>query len=159
MRKVLFDECPMCDKTHEVEEWKRIETAIVQGQKVSYTEKIFFCQNASDDMNMFVNGSMLNENLTRCRNAYRIQNGLLTSKEIAGIREEYGLTSEEFSKILGFKEDRIKRLEAKVIQDKETAQLIRRFHTDKDFAADLVQKSVNVLPEGKSEEVLKKLKK
>ena len=102
---------------------------------------------------------MLNENLTRCRNAYRIQNGLLTSKEIAGIREEYGLTSEEFSKILGFKEDRIKRLEAKVIQDKETDQLIRRFHTDKDFAADLVQKSVNVMPEGKSEEVLKKLKK
>lgn len=68
-------------------------------------------------------------------------------------------TSEEFSKILGFKEDRIKRLEAKVIQDKETDQLIRRFHTDKDFAADLVQKSVNALPEGKSEEVLKKLKK
>lgn len=145
IRKVLFDECPMCDKTHEVEEWERIDTAMVQGQKVSYTEKIFFCQNASDDMNMFVNGGMLNENLTRCRNAYRIQNGLLTSKEIAGIREEYGLTSEEFSKILGFKEDRIKRLEAKVIQDKETDQLIRRFHTDKDFAADLVQKSVNAL--------------
>lgn len=102
--------------------------------------KNILCQNASDDMNMFVNGGMLNENLTRCRNAYRIQNGLLTSKEIAGIREEYGLTSEEFSKILGFKEDRIKRLEAKVIQDKETDQLIRRFHTDKDFAADLVQK-------------------
>ena len=159
IRKVLFDECQMCDKTHEVEEWERIDTAMVQGQKVSYTEKIFFCQNASDDMNMFVNGGMLNENLTRCRNAYRIQNGLLTSKESAGIREEYGLTSEEFSKILGFKEDRIKRLEAKVIQDKETDQLIRRFHTDKDFAADLVQKSVNALPEGKSEEVLKKLKK
>ena len=55
IRKVLFDECPMCDKTHEVEEWERIDTAMVQGQKVSYTEKIFFCQNASDDMNMFVN--------------------------------------------------------------------------------------------------------
>ena len=90
---------------------------------------------------------------------YSIQFGLLTSIEIVGSREEYGLTSEEFSKILGFKEDRIKRLEAKVIQDKETDQLIRRFHTDKDFAADLVQISVNALPEGKSEEVLKKLKK
>lgn len=58
-------------------------------------------------MNMFVNGGMLNENLTRCRNAYRIQNGLLTSKEIAGIREEYGPTSEEFSKISDPKKHRI----------------------------------------------------
>lgn len=33
LRNVLFDECPMCDKTHEVEEWERIDTAIVQGQK------------------------------------------------------------------------------------------------------------------------------
>ena len=158
IRKVLFDECPMCDKTHEVEEWERVDTTIIKGQKVSYTERIFFCQNAPEDMNMFVNGGMLNENLTRCRNAYRIQNGMLTSEEIAGIREGYDLTPEEFSKILGFKEDRIKRLEAKVIQDKETDQLIRRFHTDKDFAADLVQKSAKMLSEGKAEEVLRKLK-
>ena len=44
----------------------------------------------------------MDENLLRARDAYRTQKGLLTSKEIAEIRDFYGLTQSDFSAMLGW---------------------------------------------------------
>ena len=60
-------DCPLCDKTHEVEERKRLATITMKGEKVAYEEKFYFCENASDDENEFETGSMMNENLCNAR--------------------------------------------------------------------------------------------
>ena len=78
VRKVYMD-CPLCDKTHEVEERKRLATTIIKGDKVTYEESFFFCANMDEEENEFETGSMANENLINARNSYRIDHGLLTS--------------------------------------------------------------------------------
>lgn len=86
----IYMNCPLCDKTHEVEERKRIATITIKGEDVAYDERFYFCANADEDENEFEAGEMTNENLLNARNAYRMKMGLLTSDEIVAIRENYG---------------------------------------------------------------------
>ncbi len=124
IRKVHMN-CPLCDKTHEVEERKRIATVTIKGTAVTYEEKFYYCVNADVDENEFETGSMTNENLLNARNAYRRQKGLLTSDEIVAIRESYGLSQVDFAKLLGWGEATISRYESKAIQDESYDIMLR----------------------------------
>lgn len=116
IRKVHMD-CPLCNKTHEVEERKRFATITLKGDKVTYEERFYYCANADDEENEFETGSMTNENLLNARNAYRIKHGLLTSDEIVAIRVSYGLSQVDLARLLGWGEATISRYESKAIQD------------------------------------------
>jgi len=117
--------CPLCDKTHEVEERKRITTITLKGEEVTYEEKFYFCTNAAENENEFENGAMTNENLLNARNAYRVKMGLLTSDEIVAIRENYGLSQVDLAKLLGWGEATISRYESKAIQDEAYDTMLR----------------------------------
>lgn len=117
--------CPLCDKTHEVEERKRITTITLKGEEVTYEEKFYFCTNAVENENEFENGAMTNENLLNARNAYRVKMGLLTSDEIVAIRENYGLSQVDLAKLLGWGEATISRYESKAIQDEAYDTMLR----------------------------------
>ena len=69
-------DCPLCDRTHEVEERKRLTTDLIKGEKITYEEKFYRCVNADDEENEFETGAMVNENLFNARNAYRAKYGL-----------------------------------------------------------------------------------
>lgn len=69
IRKVHMN-CPLCEKTHEVEERKRMTTITIKGKEVVYEERFYFCASADEDENEFENGAMTNENLLNARNAY-----------------------------------------------------------------------------------------
>ena len=116
IRKVHMD-CPMCGKTHEVEERKRISTITIKGEEVSYEDRFYFCANADENENEFETGAMTNENLLNARNAYRVKMGLLTSDEIIAIRESYGLSQVDLARLMGWGEATISRYESKAIQD------------------------------------------
>lgn len=116
IRKIHMN-CPLCDKTHEVDERKRLTTITLKGDQVSYEERFFFCENADDEENEFETGSMTNANLLNARNAYRVKHGLLTSDEIVAIRESYGLSQVDLARLLGWGEATISRYESKAIQD------------------------------------------
>lgn len=66
IRKVYMN-CPICDKTHEVEERKRATIITIKGEEVSYEEKFYLCTNTNKDENEFETGTMLNENLLNAR--------------------------------------------------------------------------------------------
>ena len=117
--------CPLCDKTHEVEERKRITTITLKGEEVTYEEKFYFCTNAAENENEFENGAMTNENLLNARNAYRVKMGLLTSDEIVAIRENYGLSQVDLAKLLGWGDATISRYESKAIQDEAYDTMLR----------------------------------
>ena len=96
----IYMECPLCDKTHEIEERKRIATTTLKGEKVAYEEHFYFCENADEEENEFETGAMTNANLMNARNAYRVRHGLLTSDEIIDIRENYGLSQVDMARLL-----------------------------------------------------------
>ena len=109
----IYMECPLCDKTHEIEERKRIATTTLKGEKVAYEEHFYFCENADEEENEFETGAMTNANLMNARNAYRVRHGLLTSDEIIDIRENYGLSQVDMARLLGWGEATISRYESK----------------------------------------------
>lgn len=74
IRKIYMS-CPLCDKTHEIEERKRITTITLKGEEVNYEERFCFCANADEYENEFETGAMANENLLNARNAYRVKVG------------------------------------------------------------------------------------
>ena len=117
--------CPLCEKTHEVEERKRMITITLKGVEVTYEERFYFCANADEDENEFETGAMTNENLLNARNAYRVKMGLLTSDEIVAIRESYGLSQVDLAKLLGWGEATISRYESKAIQDEAYDTMLR----------------------------------
>ena len=124
IRKIHMS-CPLCDKTHEIEERKRITTITLKGEEVTYEERFYFCANADEDENEFETGAMTNENLLNARNAYRVKRGLLTSDEIVAIRENYGLSQVDLAKLLGWGEATISRYESKAVQDEAYDNMLR----------------------------------
>ena len=116
IRKIHM-ECPLCDKTHDVEERSRKTTLLIKEDEVEYEETYYFCCNSGEDENEFETGKMSNANLLNARNAYRRKHDLLTSDEIVGVRAQYGLSQVEFAKLLGWGEATVSRYESKAIQD------------------------------------------
>ncbi len=123
--KKIHMSCPLCNKTHEVEERKRSTTITLKGEDITYEERFYFCTNAGEDENEFETGAMTNENLLNARNAYRVKMGLLTSDEIVAIRERYGLSQVDLAKLLGWGESTISRYESKAIQDEAYDTMLR----------------------------------
>ena len=117
--------CPLCGQVHELEERTRTATMVIKGEKVLYQERFFVCGYADEEENEFETGGMTNENLLNARNAYREKMGLLTSHEIIGIRENYGLSQVDLARLLGWGEATISRYESKAIQDEAYDTMLR----------------------------------
>ena len=145
IRKVHMD-CPLCDKTHEVEERKRIAEITLKGDRVTYEERFYFCANATEEENEFETGSMTNENLLNARNAYRVKHGLLTSDEIVAIRESYGLSQVDLARLLGWGEATISRYESKAIQDEAYDTMLRLIKNNPLQALELLKKNADKFP-------------
>ena len=156
IRKVHMD-CPLCDKTHEVEERKRFTTITLKGDKVTYEERFYFCANADDEENEFETGSMTNENLLNARNAYRVKHGLLTSDEIVAIRESYGLSQVDLARLLGWGEATISRYESKAIQDEAYDTMLRLIKDNPLQALDFLKKNADKFSDLKRLEVRSKI--
>jgi putative zinc finger/helix-turn-helix YgiT family protein len=138
MKKSAKMLCPLCGKEHELEIRERNNNIEIKGQIVEYKETFYYCEFSDEDENEFVDGKMLNQNLLRAKDAYRENNGLLTSKEIKSIRIKYSLTQTELSTILGWGEITITRYESKQIQDRAYDKLLRQFNEDPSWAYELL---------------------
>ena len=145
IRKIHMS-CPLCGKTHEVEERKRIATINLKGEEVTYEERFYFCANADVDENEFETGAMTNENLLNARNAYRVKMGLLTSDEIVAIRESYGLSQVDLAKLLGWGEATISRYESKAIQDEAYDTMLRLIKDNPLQALEFLKKNADKFP-------------
>lgn len=156
IRKVHMD-CPLCDKTHEVEERKRFTVITLKGDEVTYEERFYFCANADEDENEFESGSMMNENLMNARNAYRVKHGLLTSDEIIAIRESYGLSQVDLARLLGWGEATISRYESKAIQEDAYDTMLRMIKDNPFQALEFLKKNTDKFSPSKGKEIRLKI--
>ncbi len=149
--------CPLCDKTHEVEERKRLADITLKGEKVFYEERYFYCENANEEENEFETGTMANENLLNARNSYRIKNGLLTSYDIIEIRDSYGLSQVDLARLLGWGEATISRYESKAIQDEAYDTMLRLIKDNPLQALEFLKKNESKFSKSKIAEVKSKI--
>ena len=156
LRKIHMN-CPLCDKTHEVEERKRVASIVLKGEEVTYNERFYFCANADEGENEFETGAMANENLLNARNAYRIKKGLLTSYEIVEIRENYGLSQVDLARILGWGEATISRYESKAIQDEAYDTMLRLIKDNPLQALEFLKKNADKFTMAKRLEIRSKI--
>lgn len=139
IEKVKMD-CPVCGAMHDVEKRKRITQGIVKGEVVEFEEVFFLCPITCEEENEFVPAKVMDENLLRARDVYRIERGLLTSNEIAEIRNFYELTQSEFSNLLGWGDVTVTRYESKTIQDETYDNLMRMTRENPFFALQSLDK-------------------
>lgn len=156
IRKIHMN-CPLCDKTHEIEERKRHTTITLKGDTVTYEERFYFCANADEDENEFETGSMTNENLLHARNAYRIKHKLLTSDEIVAMRENYGLSQVDLARLLGWGEATISRYESKAIQDEAYDTMLRLIKDNPLQALEFLKKNASKFSEAKRQDIRAKI--
>ena len=156
IKKINMD-CPVCGKIHEVEERKRVSTIMLKDDAITYEEKYYFCDNADEDENEFVTGSMGNDNLLKARNSYRRKHNLLTSDEIVAIRESYGLSQVDLARLLGWGEATISRYESKAIQDEAYDTMLRIIKDNPLQALDFLKKNSTKFSETKIKETRKNI--
>jgi len=156
LRKIHMD-CPICGMTHEVEERIRHATVKLKDVPVSYDERYYFCENASEDENEFAPAGMADENLLNARNAYRIQRGLLTSDEIVAIRESYGLSQVDLARLLGWGEATISRYESKAIQDDAYDNMLRLIKDNPLQVLSMFRKNNELFTDSKREKIREKI--
>lgn len=133
-------DCPLCNKIHQIEERKRETQAVVKDEIVNYEQVYFCCTQSDEDENEFVPAGVMDENLLRARNAYRIKKGLLTSEEIAQIRSYYGLSQSDFAALLGWGDVTVTRYESKTIQDETYDNIMRMVYNNPLFALECIDK-------------------
>ncbi|KLU62312.1 antitoxin HipB [Peptococcaceae bacterium CEB3] len=74
--RTIERDCPICNRIHSLEERSRITQAVVKGEVVEYEEKYYLCSDTDEDENEFVPAGLMDENLQKARNAYRLRKSL-----------------------------------------------------------------------------------
>lgn len=151
--KYINTDCPICNRVHELEIKSRNTQGLIKGEVVEYEEKYLECRDIESDENEFVSASLMDENLLRARDAYRAENGLLTSNEIAEIRQFYGLTQSDFSNLLGWGDVTVTRYESKTIQDETYDNLMRMAYESPVFALESLTRHKEKFTQEKYEKV------
>ena len=149
--------CPLCGHFHEVEIRKSKKESIVKGESVTYDEIYYYCPIGYDGEHEFVNGALLDNNLLNARNAFRVNHGLLTSKEIVEIRDFYKLSQVEMAKLMGWGEATISRYESKSIQDETYDIMLRMVREDPNKALELFDKNIDKFSTGRAQDIRAKI--
>lgn len=148
-------DCPFCNEIHEVQIRKRFTEGLVKDEVVEYEEVYYQC-NIQDDE--FVPAKILDENLLKARDAYRIKHKLLTSEQIKETRQFYNLNQKEFSNIIGWGDITIQRYEKKSIQDETYDNIMRMFLKNPTFALESLDKHKNCFDNKRYKEVKEVIK-
>ncbi|MCC7408526.1 MAG: DUF4065 domain-containing protein [Phycisphaeraceae bacterium] len=115
--------CPRCEVDRDCQREVRQETYDVRGEKIALDVPAWVCPVCGESM---VEASF-GDPIEKVYEAYRKKHGLLTSEEIAGIRERWGLSQVAFASLLGMSQATINRYERGSLQQQKEDELIRAF--------------------------------
>lgn len=133
-------ECPICGKEHLVEIRQRNINVKIKGESVNYEEIYNVCLEYDKEYE-FIPSKLMDENLLAARDRYRANHNLLTSKDIAKIRNRYSLSQKDLALLLGWGEVTITRYETKQIQDEAHDSALRKIMDDAMEAAACLERN------------------
>lgn len=130
--------CMNCMKEHEIKTVEIEEKTSFKGVSFVYPAHYLYCD-VSDEL--YMNEAQIQENDISVKDAYRKEVGLLTSGEIVGIRNKYGITQGDFCTLLGWGGKTITRYESHQVQDKAHDSILRKIDSDPDWFLELLNES------------------
>ena len=127
--------CTCCMEEHEVKTVLICEEATFKNVKVVYDAFYLYCDMAEE---LYMDENQIEENDIRLKDAYRRQEGLLTSYEISGIRAKYGISQSDFCVLLGWGGKTITRYEGHQVQDKAHDSILKKIDGDSEWFLSLL---------------------
>lgn len=120
--------CTCCMEEHEVKTVLAEEQAVFKDVKIDYDAYYLYCDAAEE---LYMDEQQMKDNDVRLKDAYRKKEGLLTSSEISGIREKYGISQRDLSTLLGWGGKTITRYESHQVQDRAHDTILRKLAQDR----------------------------
>ncbi len=145
--------CLSCMEAHQIQQVTVTEENIFKGKRVKYPASYEYCPNTDAPT---ATDEMIDLNDISFKDAYRKAAGLLTSEEIIAIRNIYGVSQKDFSKILGWGSSTITRYENHQVQDTVHDDVLRKVGDDPKWFIKLLERAKDDLSEKAYHKYLKK---
>lgn len=144
--------CSCCMEEHEVKTVLIKEQMTFKNTIVNYDSSYHFCDKAQE---LFMDEQEIQKNDISMKDAYRKQEGLLTSDEIIGIRAKYGISQNDLCVMLGWGGKTITRYEGHQVQDKAHDSILKKISRDPEWFISLLDDVKYDLPEDSYRKYLK----
>ncbi len=142
-------QCALCGKTHLLQIVRERKSIQYKNQEVNYWATFYKCLNSPIDDNEFIGINQEKSNALNIINEYRKNNNLLTSDRIIEIREHYGLTASELSRILGWNSNLIDLYETVLAQERENDYVLMKIKNNPSFLYHRLKRTKNILNQNK----------
>lgn len=136
--------CLSCMEEHQVKRVEVQEENIFKGLTVKYPARYEYC-NRTDEFLTYEDSLITND--LAFKDAYREKVGLLTSREIVGIREMYGVSQKDFCAILGWGSSTINRYENHQVQSVAHNDILSKLADDPKWFLELLNRAKDILSE------------
>ena len=134
--------CLSCMESHEVQRVETRERNMFKDVEFEYIEISDYCEKTDE---LIQDEDMIRLNTIAFKDAYKKKIGLLSSEEIVSIRNMYGFSQSDLSKILGWGEKTITRYESFQVQDSAHNDLLIRVGEDPKWLLGKLDESREVL--------------
>ena len=128
--------CPICLSEHDVRSVMVTDSAEFKGVSVEYPAEYFYCDKTGET---YADERQLSMNDISMKDAYRGKMGLLTGKQIAGIRAKYGISQGDLCVLLGWGGKTITRYEGHQVQDAAHDTILRKLDADPEWFLQLLR--------------------
>ena len=135
--------CTCCMEEHEVKTVRVMEHTSFKNVQVEYEAVYFYCDLAEE---FYMDEFQIQQNDTAMKDAYRKEEGLLTSKEIIDIRGKYSISQSDLCLLLGWGGKTITRYEGHQVQDKAHDTILKKLDMDPEWFLSLLIESREKLP-------------
>lgn len=119
--------CLSCMEEHEVKIVILEDKEIFKEEEVLFNASYEYCDHTEEFLE---NEEMIRANNLAMKDSYRETVGLLTSREIIGIREKYSVSQKDFAEILGWGGATITRYENYQVQSSSHDDVLRKIDSD-----------------------------
>ena len=128
---------------HEVKTVLVREYTTFKNVKVMYDASYLYCDIVDE---LYMDEQQMQENDIKLKDAYRREEGLLTSTQIIGIREKYNISQRDLCILLGWGGKTITRYESHQVQDKAHDTILKKIDQDPEWFLALLSDAKNNLP-------------
>lgn len=136
--------CLSCMEEHEIKKVEVQEENMFKGVTVNYPARYEYCDRTDE---FITYEDSLTANDLAFKDAYRGKVGLLTSRQITGVRDMYGASQKDFCTILGWGSSTINRYENYQVQGVAHDDILRKLAKDPQWFMELLSRARGRLPE------------
>lgn len=134
--------CPLCGQYHRPQNLKLEDKEIFQGEEVTFLAYYDYCPHEDCYLE---NQDQIRANSLAMKDAYRLQKGLLSSKEIVNIRQQYEISQNDLARVMDWGLATITRYENHQVQDRVHDDVLRKIKEDPLWFLELLERAKDLL--------------